>query len=108
LKKNCQQKNDAIIKKNFSQYVNFIKRKYSFFSPLYISIFNFEIYPKDMGKNEIERFLSHLAIDINVSISTQNQATSAILFLFRDVLHIEIDNKIQPVKARKKNPYQLC
>jgi len=70
----------------------------------FLKYFNFEIYPKDMGKNEIERFLSHLAIDINVSISTQNQATSAILFLFRDVLHIEIDKKIQPVKARKKIP----
>jgi len=68
----------------------------------FLKYFNFEIHPKDMGKNEIERFLSHLAIDNNVSISTQNQATSAILFLFRDVLHIEIDNKIQPVKARKK------
>jgi len=57
-----------------------------------------------MGKNEIELFLSYLATHRNISIATQKQATTALLFLFREVLQIEMDTKIQPVKARHKNP----
>ena len=43
-------------------------------------------HPKVMGKTEIERFLSHLAINCNVSAATQNQALNAILFLYKVVL----------------------
>jgi len=43
-------------------------------------------HPKDMGKTEVEAFLSHLAINRNVSASTQNQAFNAIVFLYRQVL----------------------
>ena len=43
-----------------------------------------------MGASEIGSFLSWLATDRRVSASTQNQALSAVLFLYRDVLHIEI------------------
>ena len=57
-----------------------------------------------MGKKEIEQFLTYLAIDQNVSIATQKQATSAILFLFREVLNIDIDNKIAHIKAKNRNP----
>jgi len=57
-----------------------------------------------MGKLEIERFLSYLATDKNVSAATQQQATTAILFLFREVLHINVSDKIQPIKAQKRNP----
>ncbi|MBN2062798.1 MAG: phage integrase N-terminal SAM-like domain-containing protein [Deltaproteobacteria bacterium] len=41
-------------------------------------------HPKDMGKTEIEAFLSHLATDRRVSRSTQKQALNAIVFLYRD------------------------
>ena len=44
--------------------------------------FNNRQHPKDMGKSEIERFLSHLAMNRDVSASTQNQALNAILFLY--------------------------
>jgi len=38
-------------------------------------------HPKDMGKREIERFLSHLAVNRAVAAATQNQAFNAIIFL---------------------------
>ena len=43
-----------------------------------------------MGAAEITRFLSDLAIQRNVAASTQNQALSALLFLYRDVLEQEL------------------
>jgi site-specific recombinase XerD len=44
-----------------------------------------------MGATEIRAFLTHLTQNRNVSTSTQNQALSAILFLYRQVLHQEIE-----------------
>jgi site-specific recombinase XerD len=43
-------------------------------------------HPKDLGAAEVEEFLSHLAVADNVSASTQNQAKSALLFLYKEVL----------------------
>lgn len=47
-------------------------------------------HPKDMGAAEVESFLSHLATDRDVSASTQNQALAALLFLYREVLDIDL------------------
>ena len=47
-------------------------------------------HPLDMGKQEVEAFLTHLAVDRHVSASTQNQAFSALLFLYREVLDWEL------------------
>ena len=47
-------------------------------------------HPRDMGEVEVEAFLTHLATDRNVSASTHNQALSALLFLYREVLNIEL------------------
>lgn len=47
-------------------------------------------HPRLMGAPEVEAFLSHLANDGKVSASTQNQALSAVLFLYREVLGIEL------------------
>lgn len=44
-------------------------------------------HPSEMGSDEINRFLSHLAVERKVAASTQNQALSALLLLFREVLH---------------------
>ena len=66
-------------------------------------------HPKDMGAEEIEAFLTHLAVAGNVSASTQNQAKSALLFLYREVLEIELpwlDNMTQ-AKAPKRLPVVL-
>ena len=54
-------------------------------------LFHDKKHPKDMAEREIEAFLTSLALDRNVSASTQNQAFNAILFLYRDVLKIELD-----------------
>jgi len=47
-------------------------------------------HPRDLSAPHIERFLSHLAVECNVAASTQNQAKSALLFLYREVLQIEL------------------
>ena len=44
-----------------------------------------------MGEQEIAAFLTHLAVDRNVAASTQNQALSALLFLFQQVLDRKLD-----------------
>ena len=44
-----------------------------------------------MGKAEVERFLTHLAVQRNVAASTQNQALSAIAFLYKEVLGRELE-----------------
>jgi hypothetical protein len=43
-----------------------------------------------MGRAEIEAFLTHLAVDRHIAASTQNQALSALLFLYKEVLRQEI------------------
>ncbi|SCZ86384.1 integron integrase [Nitrosomonas mobilis] len=52
--------------------------------------FNDERHPLEMGAAEVERFLTHLAARRHVSTSTQNQALSAILFLYREVLAVDL------------------
>jgi hypothetical protein len=44
-----------------------------------------------MGKAEVERFLTYLAVERNVAASTQNQALSAIVFLYKEVLGRELE-----------------
>lgn len=46
-------------------------------------------HPRDLGAEDVRRFLTHLAIERRVAPSTQNQALSAILFLYRHVLEVE-------------------
>ena len=54
-------------------------------------LFHNKRHPNDMGAAEVNAFLTHLATQRNVAASTQNQALSAILFLYREVLHKEIE-----------------
>jgi len=60
-----------------------------------------------MGLPEITAFLTHLAVDLKVSASTQNQALSAILFLYREVLNIEIPDKVNTIWAKKSRPVPI-
>ncbi len=57
-------------------------------------------HPREMGGLEVEHFLSHLASDLKVSASTQNQALSAILFLYREVLNIKLPWLENVVRAK--------
>ena len=53
-------------------------------------LFHHKQHPKDLGAVEIRQYLSYLANEGKVSASTQNQALSALLFLYREVLEIEL------------------
>lgn len=53
-------------------------------------LFHNKRHPKDMGPEDVAKFLSHLAVTRHVSASTQNQAKAAVLFLYRHVLGIEL------------------
>ncbi|HEX4337024.1 MAG TPA: integron integrase [Polyangiaceae bacterium] len=57
--------------------------------------------PQELGESEVSAFLSSLALDGNVSASTQNQALSAILFLYRNVLGVEMGWLEDVVRAKR-------
>jgi site-specific recombinase XerD len=54
-----------------------------------------------MGVPEIEAFLTYLAVQENGAASTQNQAFSAVLFLYQAVLKLPLDDSINAVRARR-------
>ena len=62
-------------------------------------------HPAEMGAEEIETFLTHLAVEGKVAAATQNQAKSAILFLYREVLQVDLP-WLQGV-TRAKEPTRL-
>jgi integron integrase len=67
-------------------------------------VFNNKRHPKEMGEKEISNYLTFLADKANVSASTQNQAFCSVLFLYRDVLEInlsKIDNIHRPKQSTK-------
>ena len=64
-------------------------------------LFSDKRHPREMGKKEIERFLTHLAINKNVAAATQNQAFNAILFLYKHVLDMPLGDKIDSVRTQK-------
>lgn len=67
----------------------------------YIRFHKAKKHPKNMGKSKIEAFLSHLALNRNVSAATQRQALNAIVFLYHRVLDIDITDRIDHVKAKR-------
>jgi integron integrase len=75
-----------------TQYLQWVKR--------YILYHN-KRHPRDMGGKEVEAFLSHLATHGHVSSSTQNQALSALLFLYREVLEQNLPWMDDVIRAKK-------
>jgi site-specific recombinase XerD len=63
-------------------------------------LFHDKRHPKDMAEAEVEAFLTHLAVEEDVAASTQNQALSALLFLYRYVLQQPLTESIDAVRAR--------
>jgi integrase len=60
-------------------------------------------HPNEMGKVEIEQFLSHLATHRKVSASTQNQAFNALMFLYNQVLELPLlDQNINALRAKQR------
>lgn len=58
-------------------------------------------HPQDMGAAEVEAFLTELAVKRNVSASTQNQALAALLFLYKEVLALDLPWLADVVRAKK-------
>jgi integron integrase len=73
-------------------YLNWIKR---------FILFHNKKHPTEMNTTEIEQFLTHLAVNKHVAPSTQNQALAALLFLYQQVLHQDLDRPIDAVRAKK-------
>ncbi|MEW5888529.1 MAG: integron integrase [Pseudomonadota bacterium] len=73
-------------------YVGWIKR--------YI-LFHGKRHPREMGKAEVEAFLTSLAVERNVAASTQSQALSALLFLYGEVLGIDLPWLNEVTRAKK-------
>ena len=81
-------------------YADWIKRFILFFG---------KRHPRSLGAEEVEKFLTHLAVEGKVAASTQNQARSALLFLYREVLEIELPwlDNVERAKAPKRLPVVL-
>lgn len=58
-------------------------------------------HPRDLGGPEVEAFLTRLAVQGNVAASTQNQALSALLFLYREVLKLDLPWMDSVVRAKR-------
>ena len=78
------------------QYLHWIKR---------FVLFHGKRHPAEMSATEVAQFLTHLAVDRQVAASTQNQALSALIFLYRQVLEIELP-RLEDV-ARARRPVRL-
>lgn len=96
-KKLLDQIQDVIALKHFSPRTG---ETYRYWIKRFI-LFHGKRHPREMGAPEIERFLTHLATHENVAASTQNQALSALLFLYRDVLKQDIGFVAMNVRAPK-------
>lgn len=81
-------------------YADWIKRFILFFG---------KRHPRDLGAADVEKFLTHLAVEGKVAASTQNQAKSALLFLYREVLEIELPwlDNVERAKVPKRLPVVL-
>jgi integron integrase len=96
-KKLLDQVRDSLRVKHYAyrteeSYVQWIRR--------YI-LFHNKRHPKDMAEPEVQAFLTHLAVEGNVAASTQNQALSALLFLYRHVLNQPLSQSVNAVRARQ-------
>ena len=81
-----------LAKKTIEAYLRWIKE---------FILFHGKRHPSEMNTPEVEAFLSYLAEVRNVSASTQNQAFNALLFLYREVLEIELEGRINAIRAKK-------
>lgn len=64
-------------------------------------LFHGKRHPRDMGVEEIRQFITHLAVTQHVAASTQNQALSALLFLYKVVLRQDVDWIDGIIRAKK-------
>ena len=100
-----EQVRDAIRVRHYSirteqAYVQWVRR---------FILFHGKRHPSELGKPEVEAFLTHLAVVGNVAASTQNQAFSAIVFLYRNVLEVELPwlDDVERAKKPRRLPVVL-
>lgn len=86
----------------YHHYAYRTERTYCDWVEYYIKFHKCKKRPSEMGKTEIEAFLSHLATERNVSASTQRQALNAIIFLYKRVLDLPVSEELEPVRAKKQ------
>src|SRR5215831_12954329 len=79
-------------KRTEQTYVHWIKR---------FIFFHKKRHPVEMAEAEVNQFLTHLAVKEKVSASTQNQALSALLFLYRHVVKRPLGDLGDVIRARK-------
>jgi integron integrase len=99
-KKLLEQVRDAIRTKHYSlrtekTYIEWIRR--------YI-LHHGKKHPREMGASQVQEFISHLATQNNVAASTQNQALSAITFLYRHVLMTELQFPADTIRPGRSKP----
>ena len=72
-------------------------------------LFHGKRHPREMNAPEVQAYLSHLAAEKNVAVATQNQALNAIVFLYREVLGLELGDigQIERPVRRPKLPTVL-
>ena len=90
------------------QYSHDTERAYLHWVKRFI-LFHDKKHPQTMGKKEVEAFLSHLAVNRGVSPSTQNLALSSVLFLYQQVLELELPwlDDVVRAKQRRRVPVVL-
>jgi integron integrase len=94
-KKLLDQVRDAVRVKHYARNT---EQAYVYWIKKYI-LFHNKRHPKEMGTGEVQAFLTHLALEEHISASTQNQALSALLFLYRNVLSQEL-GLVDSVRAK--------
>jgi integron integrase len=72
-------------------------------------LFHGKRHPKTMGASQVEAFLTHLAVERKVSASTQNQAKAAVLFLYKEVLKIDLPwlDEVTSARTARRLPVVL-
>ncbi len=86
----------------FKHYSSHTEKSYVSWIKQFI-LFHNKTHPENMGKFEIEQFLTHLVTQRSVSASTQNQAFNALMFLYNQVLELPLhDQNINALRAKQR------
>jgi integron integrase len=64
-------------------------------------LFHQKTHPRQLAEKDVAEFLTYLAVERKVAASTQNQALSALLFLYKEVLNQPLESKISAVRAKR-------
>ena len=96
-KKLLDQVRDAI---RLKHYAYSTEKSYVYWAKRFV-LYHHKQHPREMAENEISEFLTYLAVEEHAGASTQNQALSALLFLYREVLRKHLDLPLELVWAKR-------